>query len=1105
MLVGDWRRRRPPEPCPVDLDILDSNVVPWSPCRCSRRSPSRARTSFVQFLWRGLGNTHRDHYPEVLVVDTVTLPTHWSDATAPKVHFLDLERLHSWVIAPPPPSGQRGRVCTLTIESSILPPAPDDHPREEGETPPVEAMGKPVLASPGGQDLDPRHLVVVLETGAVFTVLLERGRPGVGGAGEGDTVETELGDKDSAGADGEVVGPPGDGSGGGARLEYARLGVETRENPEFAPSWVDVGRGASGGGGGGQGVRVMPAHRPVGRRVSGGAGKAAEPGVGLQVSIVSRTWGNKCSVKMLGVAASNEGHGMDWMGHGWDRERGHGRPQALRMEVARQVTLPVDHPNPEAQSMAVVSSGWAVLASHAAGSIPARVTVASLEDSERQAPSSVRFFPLPPGERVGGVGLLSMDHATGSLVVPTPRFPDPQESLGVAARATTWGLVWSDAGIYWIDFGEAGSRIPQAAPDPGTTVLPPPPRPAPPTPPPLPPLPPARSLGSSAPQGKSAGLVTVRRPPATAVRRARELYSLGYLSEAVKVGVAALDGGGAPGVSSSAGGGGLGAEEGGGGVTTRMVREDLANSLLEWLIALRLRGSDDVSPALQADSSASAPAASGSSPAPGTHGARGGTGGQEGFPPERRPRPAPGSTPQTRSSTRREGRQAASSRPPKRDGGGKGGEAGSPPPDPPAPEARSRLEHFLLTSLDYDPILAATLLHARGQADLAVVASAARGGAAIPGTIRVLAESSWPPRLGLRAVECLCRAGAAAELISAGGGTLFAALEPALRVRVLMSDHRILFRGSEGAAAGSGDSTAARESSASEGIGDEAGPSPDPGGLARRRVAPFFPALSVGEIAEVCARLARWCSAELLGAGASEEALSGGGETGGEGEGPSASPPSGPPPAARQAIEILLDALLELSARNPPPGLGHKYAWLEAGCVAETSCEEGVAAAGQKASVGAGYGSGGAKNPCTHEGPGSERMSWPKTAAALAGILEAHELSGDTRREGEAGAGGACEVEGGLPTAARRALLSALPLLHACYDPVVVMLKAVRAGCWAAVAMQLELLGRRRDAVSAKLHGVVSVLKVRVPPSRGFSRVSSEERIFLRLPGDCTR
>ncbi|CAN0488949.1 unnamed protein product, partial [Discosporangium mesarthrocarpum] len=90
-----------------------------------------------------------------------------------------------------------------------------------------------------------------------------------------------------------------------------------------------------------------------------------------------------------------------------------------------------------------------------------------------------------------------------------------------------------------------------------------------------------------------------RRPPPEAVRQARQLHAAGRVWEAAQVAMEALDGTPGPGGLGTGGanaatgpprvedpGGAGGGGGGGGGTTTRMMREDLANSLLGWLVSL---------------------------------------------------------------------------------------------------------------------------------------------------------------------------------------------------------------------------------------------------------------------------------------------------------------------------------------------------------------------------------------------------------------------------------------------------------------------------------------------------------------------------------------
>ena len=53
-----------------------------------------------------------------------------------------------------------------------------------------------------------------------------------------------------------------------------------------------------------------------------------------------------------------------------------------------------------------------------------------------------------------------------------------------------------------------------------------------------------------------------------------------------------------------------------------------------------------------------------------------------------------------------------------------------------------------------------------------------------------------------------------------------------------------------------------------------------------------------------------------------------------------------------------------------------------------------------------------------------------------------------------------------------------LPAAWGWHDPVGMLLRLREAGCWAAVALQLELSGNGPEAASATLHGVVAYLRV---------------------------
>lgn len=965
-----------------------------------------------------------------------------------QVHFLDLERLHSWVVSPPPPTSQRGRVCALTIESATATLNALGRPRMEDEDSIHKSTDISDAPVPQPANPDQRHLVTVLESGAVFLILLERGRPDSGhDEGTADGVDG-VGEESKVGHPTELVtGHRGRSkSGSSTASDYARLGVDHVNDPEFAPTWLDVGRGSSGSGSGGTGVRVMPPDDSAGS--SGSVSRKLGPSPNLQLSVVSRSWGNKCTVKMLSLFGNPDAG--DSAGH--PRERTSARTQALRTETVKQVTLPTDHPSPEQHALAVVNGAWAILASPPTSGTPARVTVASLDEAERPAPASVRVFPLPAGERVGGVMLLP-----GQVVMSGVRSLRAAYAHSVEnSKKMVWGLVWSDAGIYRVDFG--GNGTPLALPNPDSPSPPPPSRP----PPSPPPLPPPRTVTLRNPMAA----ITVRRPSAAAVRRARELQASGYLDEAAEAAIEALDGKSVPVASVTGLGSAHGKEESVGGVTTRMVREDLANTLVEWLVTLHVKRPKHVAPTAPVDHTAAAA----SPEAPSN---RVGARGRARQPTHRDDLQSARSTHQPRTSTRRGGKRSMSARPSKREFGEKG-DITSPSPTIPLPGSPSRLEQFLLSSLDYDPILAATLLHAHGQADLAVIAAAARG-SAISGVIRVLAESTWPPRLGRRAVQSLCTVGAGAEVVHAGGGALFAALEPTMRIRILISDHRALFYlpGDENTNGSREDTAAVKDDiSAAKTIHTE-----DYLGSARGRISPLLPALSVGELAELCSRLARWYNGELL-SGRVEKTAS-------AVRSPLDTPCNSlsfPFSLERQIVQILLDVLLELGSRQPPSGAGHRHAWLEAGCTTDAFREQSTSVMAPAADTNDdAHLAGDLPEGDTPQEVHSDQPGWSgSTAASLREVLQREgvfcELNFSESEVG--GVESVSEVQGGLPTAARRVLLSVLPLLQGLFDPVVVLLNAMDAGCWAVVALQLELSGTWQDAASAKLHGVVSVLQV---------------------------
>lgn len=981
-----------------------------------------------------------------------------------QVHFLDLERLGAWVVTPPPPAMARGRVCALSIVADLTgtPQQPEQARagRDAAPSPPSEALGTTAAAVNGNEQ---SHLVAVLETGAVFVVLLERSHCGASGGGEGatggseDGAEGEARDKDSKnkerGGDGSNTKSGRDESQDSSG-EYIRLGADRADRPEFAPSWLDVGRGGGGGGGGGMGVRTIPPLHPPGR------GRDASPGR-LRMSIVSRAWGNKCAIKILrvagtpGAAAGGSGDKEKEPQQGWGRDWGNiaggsGRQQALRTETVRQVTLPVDHPVPEQHGLAAVDGSYAVLATPPAGGAPARVTVAPLGGPERPANHPVCVFPLPAGEHVRGVALLPCGGGEGSSADG-----DGKTTGSAVTSGSSWGLVWSESCVYRVDLGVdvRGVAAPIAATDTGGPVSA---------------IPTARlpSKPSRQSLAKDSGSIALRRPPAAAVRRAHELHAAGELSEATNVAIEALDG-----VHSSSATPSRGA---GGEATTRMVREELANSLLEWLVTLHVRQASATSLRLATNGclsneerggvagTAGRDSADGStsristpdsdevkrrrsstgSPAGGLRGRSARRGSKLSPPPSR---VAPKSGPKSRESA-----LATPTKTPNETAFSPAA-AATTTAGTAAAASSSQLERYLLSSRDYDPVLAATLLHEHGEADLAIAAGTAReekaaagggagGGAAtvLPKVLRVLAESAWPPRLGLRAVEALCgdETGAAArEAVHTSGGTLLAALEPGLQLRVLLSHKSVLFGRAEvrDSAAGEKERGAAPVWEAAVAV--EAGASGAVPGV-RRLLRPIVPALSTEELNMLVSRLAEWCK-EDAAAGRRAE---------GEQEGVAAADQAPPSAAALEAVEVLLQALCDLGRRPPPPGEHHRRAWSHAGCVID--------------------------GPTSHKrrASGAPPLEWAQLTASLCDIVTSDGSTlGSNRNGGDVG---------GLPTAARRQLRRVLPVVWGWHDPVGVLFRLREAGCWAAVALQLEMSGNGREAASATLHGVVAHLEV---------------------------
>lgn len=1037
-----------------------------------------------------------------------------------QVHFLDLERLDAWVVTPPPPAMARGRVCALTIAADIAAagrsPSQAAQGGERGATPPGSTASASIARSEHPEP--PRHLVAVLETGAVFVVLLERSRPLVGDNSAGSR-NSEGVDKDgenvNSGKEEGTGNGDGDGGGGRQRLDYVRLGADQVDKNEFSPLWLDVGRGASGGGGGGMGVRFVP---PAGQSRSGAFAGADEACRRLRMSIVSRAWGNKCSVKMVRLAATPDAGSGDKEGlKGRGRERGGGRKHALRTETVRQVSLPVDHPSPEQHGLAAVDGFWALLASPPTSGAPTRVTVAPLGRLDRPAAAPARVFLLPPGENISGVALVRGDHAgDAGHFVPTAGSAENNRDGG-----GSWGLVWTESCIYRVDIGWDG-RASSKTKDTGrstSALLPPPPLPPPQVPPPPLPRHSARTVRHN--QGTSAtGSIAIRRPSAASVRHARDLHAAGRLAEAAQAAIKALDGNLSAGTASGRGSGSPpGREEAaGGGVTTRMVREDLANSLLEWLITLHAQRSRTITPPAAAPDVPGGAGAAGNSTT-NSHRPRSESIGsaKQGL-----VRPVAGKA-QTRGVRRGQTRSSSTARSLKND----------PKQHPvteeeslhslaPTAQTTSRLERYLLSSLDYDPVLAATLLHSHGEADLAVVAGASRGSAALLGVLRVLAESAWPSRLGLRAVEALCDSEvetAALDAVCAGGGSLLAALEPRLQLRLLLSDRRIMF---------GGDTVGGNPKKAKSGsvmpAGDTAVILQEEGGVieapagavagaadiprapiagVRSHLGPIVPALSVEDLARLVAQLAQWCKEDAAHATGHPGEESG--DTPAQSEIVSDDDDRSPPAASLEALEVLLEALCQLSGREPPAGANHRRAWLEAGCVGEgvhgggdspiSQEEENDASIPTDGSLPENEASRGSAN-VSRALPTPERdcrgppLGWVQVVTSLCAVLENEGIRCGigVGSGGGSGGGGGDQIGihggvrgvGGLPTAARRALLRALPLMRGWHDPVGVLLRSRGSGCWAAVALELEQSGDRREAASAILHGIATLLQVGV-------------------------
>lgn len=1029
------------------------------------------------------------------------------------MHFLDLERLDAWVVKPPPPAMARGRVCALTITADLAATRRSSQGAAGGgkgdSTSSPSGAADNVAAEKEHSD-SPRHLVAVLEKGAVFVVLLESRRRGGGIEGDPDGGEGGgEGGVNTEPAEGMLGAGDSDDSGSRGRQhsEYIRAGADRTDQAEFAPSWLDVGRGGGGGGGGGIGVRAVPAVGPIGRgpavggSSSGGGGDACRR---MRMSIISRAWGSKCSVKILRVAATPDAKG------GADKQRqwGGGKQHALRTETVRQVTLPIDHASPEQHGLAVIDGTWAVLASSPAGGAPARITVAPLSAPERPVTHPIRVFTLPHGEHVGGVALLSggsADHASASAPAGGAAVED--------GGARPWGLVWSECCIYRVDLGctqqarpkmEGAGRSdqPQAptslSPRPRSHLLPSPPRPL--------------ISGVTATAGATVS-IALRRPSAASVRRARELRASGRLGEAAQVAIEALDGHTSSAATSrGARSRSLGEEEtAGGGVTTRMVREDLANSLLEWLVTLQGRqprtipsGAVSDAPGSAGDEGASDAKAGGSIQAPESNiSAKKGSNRPPsasqgiGIGAQRESKATPCPRMPSKSELKRDlvaskARALASA-----------ASSSQAAPSPPL------LERYLLASRDYDPVLAATLLHAHGEADLTVVAGTARGEMALRGVLRVLAESTWPPRLGPRAVEAVCSDGtgvAPREVILAGGGTLFAALEPRLQLRILLSERSILFGGCDGGGPAAEAAAAAVGGSATSpagGVGDseaELAGATAGGAIAgvASHLGPILFALSAEDLSGLISRLAQWCKEEAANlvenrGGAVKGSPAKKADTACRGRGGDSAPST----ASVEAVEMILRALCELSGRDPPSGEHHRCAWLCAGCLGGVREGGGVllmpATQRQVGDTGVSV------SPPTEDGIGTESADLGDTPLAHVGgrgglrapVLEWAQLMAllyDILADGGASSGPASEVAGGLPTVARLRLLRVLPIVWGWHEPVGLMMRLRGAGCWAAVALELELSKNRPEAASAMLHGVVHLLQVRHPRHPQVSR-----------------
>lgn len=910
-----------------------------------------------------------------------------------------------------------------------------------------------------------RHLVVVLEAGAVFVVLLEHRQPRWRGPDFDTTIHSDAEEEmksDAIYKGGVDGGGSGDGGNEHQPFEYAHLKADQAHHADFAPVWLDIGRGGGGGGGGGVGVRLVPSTPKY-----GSSSKSLRR---LHMSVVSRAWGNRCSVKMLRLACPPDADVADREGQqGKGKERGRTKHYPLRTETARTFFLPVDHAYPEEHALAAVDGEWVVLASPSAGGAPARVSIAPLDWSERAATNQpVRVFSLPLGEQIHGVSLF---HGGRDASDPDPALSS--EARGKGNREESWGVVWSEFCVYRVILGVknvAPLRVADMGQDASKLLTAP------------------TSLQSTSPPAHShqrshtfeglsvvgtAPPIAVRRPSTSSVRRARELYSEGHLAEAAQVAIEALDG---RHMSST------GPEETtGGGVTTRMVREDLANSLLEWLVALHVQhlhsslGLRSQEMAGEGDPGAADNSGSLSSSMLHPGGEIDSERSVEAVQPWRtsRGRDLPrGFTEATDSSTSSAyGRRT------------KHLDTGGTIAPPSALVAPSRLERYLLSSLDYDPVGAAALLHANGEADLAVLAGTFRGGSALLGVLRVLAESTWPPRLGPRAVEaiCGCEDGSAVrKMLHAGGGMLYAALEPRLQCRLLLSERSILFgKADEAADKGEEVLETGIEHALPEGGASVAS--------VQSHLASKLYLLPATGLATLIWRLAQWSKEVNVpldrGREGKDLPTNLANRTTRRVQSASYVP-------ALEALEVVLAALCELGGRGPPfdDGAGRRE-WLSAGCLLlelgrnqRDQCSgkhegDGVAVSKMflsRTEIDVRRISGGR----SAEHRGEQRLEWSEMTSLLCDVLAEEGIGGE-------GEGGDEEGFSRLPTAARRSLQRVLPIVQGWHDPVRMLMRARGAGCWAAVAVELELSRNSREAASAMLHGVVTLLQVRCAVSQG--------------------